>query len=154
MRHKIPFIIFIYWFETTLFADSNWGPQDAPHPKENETRTVEMAESKSIQGCCLTRMGGPLLNCGGSNERPPPKMVFAFQQNDSRGPGVSALCRHQISMVVVDRLLASSSFQHWSSCCCCGFSFFFAAASSSPPPALAPAALLTLASFLRGKGVG
>ena len=47
--------------ELLLFTDSNWGPQDASRPKENETRKVSMHELKSIQGFYLTRMGGPLL---------------------------------------------------------------------------------------------
>ena len=47
--------------ETILFTDSNWGPQDASKPTENETRTVTMQELRSIQGFYLTRMGGPLL---------------------------------------------------------------------------------------------
>jgi len=44
--------------ETILFTDSNWGPQDASKPVENETRTVSMEELKSVQGFYLTRMGG------------------------------------------------------------------------------------------------
>ena len=44
-----------------VFTDSNWGPQDASKPKENETRTVDMEELKSVQGFFITRMGGPLM---------------------------------------------------------------------------------------------
>ena len=47
--------------ELLSFTDSNWGPQDASQPKENETRTVSMDELRSIQGFHITRMGGPLL---------------------------------------------------------------------------------------------
>ena len=36
--------------ELLLFTDSNWGPQDASQPVENETRTVTKQELKSIQG--------------------------------------------------------------------------------------------------------
>ena len=43
-----------------LFTDSNWGPQDASKPKENDTHTVTMEELRSIQGFHITRMGGPL----------------------------------------------------------------------------------------------
>ena len=46
--------------EFLLFTDSNWGPQDASKPRENETRTVSREELKSIQGFYITRMGGPL----------------------------------------------------------------------------------------------
>ena len=42
------------------FTDSNWGPQDASKPKENETRTVTMEELRSIQGYIITRMSGPI----------------------------------------------------------------------------------------------
>ena len=38
------------WVKSVLFTDSNWGPQDASKPKENETRTVTMEELKSVQG--------------------------------------------------------------------------------------------------------
>ena len=44
-----------------LFTDSNWGPQDASQPVENETRTVTKQELKSIQGFYLTLVGGPIL---------------------------------------------------------------------------------------------
>ena len=53
--------------EIIMFTDSNWGPQDASKPRENETRTVQLEELKSIQGYYLTRMGGPCF--GGSNEK-------------------------------------------------------------------------------------
>ena len=40
-----------------VFADSNWGPQDASKPKPDETRTVTMEELKSIQGFYINQMG-------------------------------------------------------------------------------------------------
>ena len=46
--------------EFILWTDSNWGPQDASVPKDNETRTVGIEELKSVQGFYITRMGGPL----------------------------------------------------------------------------------------------
>ena len=46
--------------ELLVWTDSNWGPQDASQPKENETRTVGMQELRSIQGFYITRMGGPI----------------------------------------------------------------------------------------------
>ena len=36
--------------ETIAFTNSNWGPQDASKPKENEIRTVKVEELKSVQG--------------------------------------------------------------------------------------------------------
>ena len=44
-----------------VYTDSNWGPQDASKPRENETRTVDMEELKSVQGFYITRMGGPVM---------------------------------------------------------------------------------------------
>ena len=46
--------------ELILFTDSNWGPQDASKPKQDETRTVSLEELRSIHGFYITRMGGPL----------------------------------------------------------------------------------------------
>ena len=44
-----------------VYTDSNWGPQDASKLRENETRTVDMEELKSVQGFYITRMGGPIM---------------------------------------------------------------------------------------------
>ena len=44
-----------------VYTDSNLGPQDASKPKENETRTVDMDELRSIQGYFITKMEGPCL---------------------------------------------------------------------------------------------
>ena len=41
------------------YTDSNWGPQDASHPKDGETRTSEL-EMYSLLGSVVTYMGGPL----------------------------------------------------------------------------------------------
>jgi hypothetical protein len=43
------------------YTDSNWGPQDASHPKPGETRTDE--EMYSLLGAVVTYMGGPLDWC-------------------------------------------------------------------------------------------
>jgi hypothetical protein len=37
---------------------ANWGPQDASHPKNDETITIE--DAQSLLGHVLMRMGGPL----------------------------------------------------------------------------------------------
>jgi hypothetical protein len=42
------------------YSDSNWGPQDASRPKENETRTVTEDECHSIQGYVIMRQHGPI----------------------------------------------------------------------------------------------
>jgi hypothetical protein len=43
-----------------IATGSNWGPQDASHPKPNDTRIVGMEEVKSISGYFASRMGGPI----------------------------------------------------------------------------------------------
>lgn len=48
-------------FIILLLTDSNWGPQDASKPHENETQTLSMEEElKSIQGFYISCMGSPL----------------------------------------------------------------------------------------------
>jgi hypothetical protein len=45
------------------YTDANWGPQDASHPQEGQTVTIE--EVKSLLGHVVFRMGGPI--CWGCN---------------------------------------------------------------------------------------
>ena len=44
---------------TSAYTDANWGPQDASHPKPNETITQD--ECRSLLGHIVLRMGGPVL---------------------------------------------------------------------------------------------
>ena len=42
-----------------VYTDANWGPQDASHPHDGETVTIE--ETQSLLGHVVYRMGGPLM---------------------------------------------------------------------------------------------
>ena len=43
-----------------IWTDANWGPQDASHPKPDQTQYISPEEVRSLLGHCVTRMNGPI----------------------------------------------------------------------------------------------
>jgi hypothetical protein len=55
------------------YTNANWGPQDASHPKDDKTITIE--DAQYILGHLVMRIGGPLLGLYERNQDHEPELM-------------------------------------------------------------------------------